>query len=258
MEHLVGIVLAAGHGSVTTAKESKLIQPVGGEPMVRAPVRLLRDGLGIKPTLVVINSRFGDHIRHALSEHPDEWFVYQEQRTGTAGATKECLPHIACLAPESRHAVVLYGDMPRWKAATIRGLVRHHVSQGNTITMFRIEVSGSMGGCFTNYGRILYDGDGRIIAVREPYEMSLDEVAQARYVSPSAWVFELRWLVRHLHDLRPHDRGDGFAHEYFLPDLVPLALRENKPVGEVDLPDAREALGVNTAEELQQVRACTE
>lgn len=258
MEELAGIVLAAGHGSLVPAQhQTKLIEEVRNRPMVCRPVQLLRDELKLSPTLVVTNSRFGQQIRDAIKPHPQQWLIHQPERTGTAGAVLACLPSLRQLARTSKHAVVLYGDMPCWQTSSISGLLQQHVANQATISMFRIDLRGAYGKHVQNFGRILHDESGRIMAVREPYEMTAMELAQACYVNPSAWVFDLSWLEKHLLLLKPHDKSDGFAHEYWLPDLVPVAVEQNRLVIEVDLPDAREALGINTLEELQEVRTLT-
>lgn len=258
MEKIVGIVLAAGHGSLVPAQhQTKLIEKVRNCPMVCRPVQLLRDELGLSPTLVVTNSRFGQQIHDAIKPHPQQWLVHQPERTGTAGAVLECLRSLQRFAQSFEHAVILYGDMPCWRTASVATLIRYHISHQATISMFRIDLRGAYGKYVQNFGRILHDESGRIIAVREPYEMTKAELAQACYVNPSAWVFNLPWLEEHLLLLKPHDKGDGFAHEYWLPDLIPMAVEQNCLVIEVDLPDAREALGVNTLEQLQEVRTLT-
>ena len=258
MDQIVGIVLAAGHGSlVPTKHQTKLIEEIKSRPMVCRPVQLLRNELRLTPTIVVTNSRFGQQIREAIKPHPSQWLVHQPERTGTAGAILACLPSLRQLARKSKHAVILYGDMPCWRTESIATLIQAHLNRRATISMFRIDLRGTFGKYVKNFGRILHDESGRIIAVREPYEMTATELAQAHYVNPSAWVFDLLWLEKHLPLLKPHDKGDGFAHEYWLPDLVPVAVEQNCLVLEVDLPDAREALGVNTLEELQEVRTLT-
>jgi bifunctional UDP-N-acetylglucosamine pyrophosphorylase/glucosamine-1-phosphate N-acetyltransferase len=255
MKSVAGIVLAAGHGSVATLQnQSKLVEVVAGEPMVRRPVQILRDELKLSPTLVVVNTRFGGQVCQALADHPADWFVHQPERTGTAGAVKECLPQLIFDAADCDHVVVAYGDMPCWKPRTIANLVKQHIESDSILSMLRIDLRGEFAKYVENFGRILYDEHGDIIAVREPYEMTAEELAKARYVNPSAWVFDLRWLEEHLPHLEPHDKGDGFAHEYWLPDLVPMAVKQGRKILSIDLPDAREALGVNTLQQLEEVR----
>ncbi len=253
MKNVVGIVLAAGHGSVATLMNiSKLVEMVDNKPMVCRPVQILRDELKL-PTLVVTNERFFEQITDALDCHPKDFFVHQSDRTGTAGAVKECLPKLATFKG-IKHVVVLYGDMPCWKTNTICKLIENHIQRNAVLSMFRIDLRGKFSFCVENFGRILYGENGNIIAIREPYEMKAEELNSARYVNPSAWVFNLSWLKENIPHLRPHDKGDGYAHEYWLPDLVLLAVNQKKEIVSVELADAREALGVNTLQDLNFVR----
>lgn len=257
MKNVAGIVLAAGHGSVATLmNKSKLVEVVAGKPMVCRPVQILRDELKLM-TLVVTNNRFESQIRNALHDHLKDCFIHQPDRTGTAGAVKECLSKLSGLA-EIEHVIVLYGDMPCWKTDTIRRLVENHIKQNAVLSMLRIDLRGKFASCVENFGRILYDKKGKIIAVREPYEMAAKELKMARYVNPSAWVFNLNWLKINLPHLKPHNKGDGHSHEYWLPDLVLIAFEQKKKIASIELDDAREALGVNNLEQLGFVRQIME
>ena len=109
----------------------------------------------------------------------------------------------------------------------------------------------------SQFGRILHDASGKIIAVKEPYQMDDTDHAQwqnCQRVNPSAWVFNVDWLMDNIQHLQPHDKGDGFAPELWLPDLVPLAVAQDKLVLELPLADYYEALGVNALSDLVRVR----
>jgi bifunctional N-acetylglucosamine-1-phosphate-uridyltransferase/glucosamine-1-phosphate-acetyltransferase GlmU-like protein len=207
---------------------------------------------------VIVNGRYGDDIRSSLSDHPEDHFVHQSERSGTAGAVKLVLDVIGKNHKHDAfgHMVVLYGDMPCWRRESIEYLVTSHLEHQHhpAISMFGIQLNNCCPELVRRYGRILYDADGELIGIREPYEMTADELCRARTVNPSAWVFDLAWLRDAIALLRPHDKGDGFAEEYWLPDLAPLAIRDRRVINVLPLTDPREALGVNTLEELFEVQ----
>lgn len=259
------VILAAGHGAIAPGR-SKLIEAVGDKPMVSWIFDLVNRDLNIAPVWVVVNGKnqgFSEQVRQSLvaninNGHPKPSFVSQPERTGTAGAIGCVLPNIV----NCGHILVLYGDMPCWQADSIARLVDSHLvaasSRGAVISMFSIQLGSSCPETVKAYGRILRDSSGEIIGVREPYEMTEDELAATRSVNPSAWVFDHRWLRANIAYLPPHSKCDGFADEHWLPELVPIAFKQGLTVNEVALDDPREALGVNTIEDLNQVRAFLE
>lgn len=254
------VILAAGHGAITPGR-SKLVEAVGDKPMVSRVYDLVNRDLNIAPVCVVVNGKnpmFSEQVRGALvnglNGHPRPVFVAQPERTGTAGAIALALPAIV----DCRHVLILYGDMPCWRAGSIARLVDSHLeaaSRGAVISMFSIRLGSSCPATVKTYGRILRDPSGAIIAVKEPYQMTSDDLAATRSVNPSAWVFDHGWLRANIAHLPYHSRGDGFADEQWLPELVPIACQQGRAINEVELCDPREALGVNTIEDLDQVRA---
>lgn len=254
-----GLVLAGGWGSVRGGR-SKLLEPIdppNGLPMVVRVTRLLQNLVGSQSTHVVINHRYGTQIRHVLERHGMQQFVVQSDRTGAAGAVRESLPVIVRTGdPSLRHLLVLYGDMPLWRPISIARLLACHLAtEGDApISMFSIAIEVGCPEMVRRFGRILRDAQGTIIGIREPFCMESGELAVTKTVNPSAWVYDLSWLQEALPLLHPHDRGDGYTPEYWLPDLVEVAVRQGRHVNEVRLADPSEAMGVNTLEELQEVR----
>lgn len=249
MGTVAGIVLAGGYGCLAQPTESKLVAVAGNQPIVRRPVHILSRELRLSPTMVVTNSDYDDQVRRVLADY-ELLYAVQTKRIGAAGAVGLCLPQLQT----QTDVVVLYGDMPCWKPNTIRNLLLQHLARRSIITMFRIDLRGSYGQLVRNFGRILYDAAGQLIGVREPYELTQAELAKTCFVNPGAWVFNMQWLRAQLPQLPPHDKGDGFPHEYWLHDLVPMALAQQQLITQVDLLDAREALGVNNVSELETVQ----
>lgn len=250
-----GVVLAAGYGSLD-GNTSKLVAPIGRNgsqcPMVCAPARLMRNGLGL-PTTVVVNPLYRDSIKDALTGiiEPHD-LVVQPDRFGTAHAVEITLQHLAARNGQSwRHLVVLYGDMPLWRTSTIQMLLEMHHDTRPTpaISHLHINLTESSLDTVRRFGRVLRDRSGRILAIREPHEMTAAEAAAVTMVNPSAWVFSVPWLSANLHRLQPHCKGDGYAAECWLPDLVALASEQEAPMLSIPLGDETEAVGVNNANE---------
>lgn len=250
---VVGIVLAAGYGWITSPEKSKLVEqliPDNGPTIVGRAVSLFQR-VRINP-LLVINDKFSQQIRQVVigvGIDPRD-FIIQEQRAGTAQAVKLCFPYIG--RHEGNHLLVLYGDMPLWHHQTIKSLLMNHLMAGNNpvISMFSITISRGCPQAVKQFGRILRNERGHIIGVKEPYEMSPEEIEGARTVNPSAWVFNRSWIEENISCLPFHEKGDGFAPEQWLPDLVLLAHQQGRVVNEVPLTEVWQAVGVNTRREL--------
>ena len=103
------------------------------------------------------------------------------------------------------------------------------------------------------YGRIIRGEAGQILRIVEPVDARNGELS-ATTVNPSLWIWESAWLARNLDKVVPRERPDGRVAERYLPPLVGMAVEQGKLVAELPLRDPREALGVNTIEELQHVR----
>src|SRR3989344_4352585 len=148
------------------------------------------------PTVVVVNDLYQEQVKKELfcSDH----FVVQRERVGHGGAVRMCLPFIPLLEKHYSmvvsKVVVLYGDMPLWRPDSIRRLIEGHAISSAVVSMFSIYVKAGCPDMVERYGRILKDSAGRIIGVREPYQLSREEIMAASAVNPSAWVFDRSWL----------------------------------------------------------------
>lgn len=252
----LGIVLCGGHGFITDSSKAKVVESVfvNGQqiPMVRIPFDILKNGLEIKTVLLVINGRFGEQVMRVIGDN-EAIFVSQPTRTGTGGAIELCLPIIKILENRYQrryqHLVVLYGDMPCFRVKSIWNLLTSHLSSVNkpVISMFSVPAEKF------DYGRIIWR-NGQIVAVKEPYEMTADDLIGADACNPSAWVYDLKWISRNLCALPWHDKGDGHSREKFLPDLVASACRQKKSINIIPLDDANEAMGVNNMEQYVAVK----
>ncbi|MDP3244482.1 MAG: NTP transferase domain-containing protein [bacterium] len=254
-----GVVLAAGYGHLGDPEKSKLVATVGKDvPMVARVVDLLEKDLRLA-TFVVVSEKFFSSICGALPDFQGR-FIVQTARQGTAGALRLVLSEIG---KKFRHLVVLYGDMPCWRPESIQSLLDSHLrAEGKpVISMFYISL-GDSGHCpcpaaIMNYGRIAWNDNGKIAGIYEPNQ-PFPPFLQISGVNPSAWVYDVFWvqniLERLEENLTPHDKGDGHSSEFWLPDLVVLAQKQGKTVNIVELTEPIEALGVNTMEDLENVR----
>lgn len=257
-ENTIGVVLAGGYGALRPGV-SKLVESVSvtlEKPMISCVVDVFQK-LNI-PTVIVINTVNKDQVMGAL-RHCDN-FIIQEKRVGNGGAVRLCLPFISALEKKMTKTiatiVVLYGDMPLWKSGSIQRLLESHVRSSAAISMFSVHIRKNCPEMVGKYGRILRNSEGRIIGVREPYQLTQKEITETVTANPSAWMFSRKWLEKNIDLLTPHDMGDGHPPEYWLPDLVEIASSQGQCINEVPLEEFWQAMGVNTHKELEEVRVC--
>jgi len=235
--HLV--VLAAGKGTRMKSRLPKVLHEAAGLPLVEYVLRAA-DSLDPASTTVVVGHR-ADHVQAALGKRLGLRFALQEPQLGTGHALMQAEPH---LRGAGGTVVLLYGDVPLLRPATLRALVDAHRAHGATATVITAHVADPRG-----YGRIVR-ANSRIVGIVEEKdateaERAIDEVNSGIYA------FDLRPLFTSVASLRA---GDAQG-EYYLTDLVRAYVDRGLTVETLTLDDPREITGVNSRKELADVTA---
>ncbi len=233
------VILAAGQGSRMKSDLPKVCHPLAGEPMIRHVVRTARS-LGEKVTVVVGHG--AETVENALSDLGDPIrFVRQEEQLGTGHAVMQALPHIG----HDERVLVLYGDVPLIGAETLKPLLAP--AQQQALTLLTADLADP-----TGYGRILRDSAGAITGIVEQKDataeqLTVREVNTGFVALPGA----------RLHDWLPRLSNDNAQGEYYLTDLVGLAVADQVPVSAVQPADIDETRGVNNRVQLADLeRRC--
>ena len=220
----------------------KVLHRAGGLPLIE---HVLRAADTLPPaTTVVIVGHAASQVTGALAHRPGLRFALQEPQLGTGHALLQAEPH---LAGQCGTVVLLSGDVPLLRPATLRALVDTHTSRRAAATVLTARVARPQG-----YGRIVRDAShgGRIAAIVEDRdttdaERAIDEINSGIYA------FALEPLFAALQAI-----GAANAQgEYYLPDLVRIYRDRGLAVETVSLDDSREILGVNSRRELADVTA---
>ena len=256
------VVVAAGYGSFRTengAPVPKVVELVRNIPMIAYPLRNARE-IGIRRVAVVLNPRDAGTVVKAIEyairigvvSHMPE-IVIQPSRAGSADAVLGAIPMLR--KGRIRTALITYGDMPMWSAHTFRRVV-DATSDGSTVTMVTV-VRNERFAPLERYGRIVRRRDGgirRVIEVDDPM-ITKEDLAKPR-VNPSLWAWDMDWLEDAIPRIVPFKKTDGYGDERYMPPLIGMVVDERRMVSEVPLHAAqsREALGVNTPEELRRLQ----
>ena len=223
------VVLAAGKGTRMHSRLPKVLHALGGKPLlahVLDRARTLRAG-----RTVVVYGHGGDAVPAGFAD-PALKFVLQEPQLGTGDAVRQALPHLL----PGGSTVILYGDVP---------LTRHETLARLTTTPSGLSLLTAQLDDPTGYGRIVRDTDGTILRIVEegdatPNERKIREINTGMLCAPTARLGE--WLEKLT--------NRNAQKEYYLTDIVTLAIASKTPVSAVHPAQTWEILGVNSKEQL--------
>ncbi len=243
MKHVSAIVLAAGMGTRMRSKTAKVLHPVAGRPMVWYVLSVARHVADAR--VVAVLGRRAEWFR-ALLEHARPAFgscdhVTQPRPLGTAHAVRQAESVVMRGGKAaSRHCLIVNGDTPLLTRETVTRLVARHQQTKAALTMLTACLPNPKG-----YGRVVRGRDGRIVTVVEERDAGRAERA-IREVNVGTYVVETPFLFRALAKIRPRNA----QREYYLTDLIGLAVAGGRPVTGVRASDASECVGINSRRQL--------
>jgi bifunctional UDP-N-acetylglucosamine pyrophosphorylase/glucosamine-1-phosphate N-acetyltransferase len=227
---LVVVVLAAGQGKRMHSALPKVLHRLAGRPLL-AHVLAAARSLQPQRTLIV-HGHGGAEVRAAFDGADLEW-VEQAEQLGTGHALAQALPKV----PKDAQVLVLNGDVPMVRAETLRRLVQ---SSKNGLAICTSDLSDPSG-----YGRVVRDARRRVRCIVEekdatPKERRIREwyagFLAAGAPRLSAWIAKLK--------------PANAQKEYYLTDVIGLAVRDRVPVETVKAEDPWEVAVVNSRHEL--------
>ncbi|MBA3563707.1 MAG: bifunctional UDP-N-acetylglucosamine diphosphorylase/glucosamine-1-phosphate N-acetyltransferase GlmU [Gammaproteobacteria bacterium] len=230
------IILAAGQGTRMHSDLPKVLQPLAGRPLL-AHVIELAEGVG-GDAVYVVYGHGGEQVREALADHDVRW-VPQAEQFGTGHAVMQAMPDI----PDEHLVLVLYGDVPLVSRLTLGALLK---AAGDDV----LAVLTTEHGDPTGYGRIVRGEDASVRRIVEEKDAS-PEVAAIREINTGLLASPAARLRKWLDAL---DK-DNTQREYYLTDIVALAVADGCTVNAVRTPASDEVLGVNDKLQLAEVES---
>ncbi len=230
---LTVVVLAAGRGERMRSDVPKVLQPLAGRSILS---HVLDTAEALEPTTVnVVYGHGGEAVRQAFADREIDW-THQAEQLGTGHALVQALPGI----PAEHRILVLCGDVPLVSLESLRVLLNKAGPAGVGLLTAMVDAPGG-------YGRVLRSDAGTVEAVVEdadatPDERAVNEINTGIVVLPAASA--RRWLDA-LHD------GNAQG-EFYLTDVIAMAVAEGQPVAGVAVADAGEAMGINDRTQLAQ------
>ena len=215
----------------------KVLHPLVGQPLIE---HVLQAADEISPSTVTLVIGHGaELVRSDMGNRPNVDFVVQEPQLGTAHALQQAEPR---LAGRQGTVVLLSGDVPLLRGATLRRLVEAHQAAKAAATVVTAIVDRPYG-----YGRIVRT-KGRIARIVEERDAS-PELRQIREINGGIYAFDLAPLFDALRGIA----SQNAQGEYYLTDLIAIYRRRKLPVETLVVDNPQEIRGINSRTELAEV-----
>lgn len=228
------IILAAGEGKRMFSERPKVLHPIGGKPML---MRVLETARQLNPAAIhLICGHKAKDLQESIVEQDIHW-IKQANQLGTGHAVLQALPFI----PPEAQVLILSGDVPLIESATLLALIR--ASEKASLALLTAVVENPFG-----LGRILRDTQGQIRAIREEKDASEAEKQTKEIYSGICATYATnlkKWLSQ--------INNSNAQGEYYLTDIVTLAVQEKIAVESVLAAHNYEIQGINNRAQWQQV-----
>lgn len=218
------VILAAGEGKRMKSARPKVLMPLAGRPMLGHVIDTARS---LSPAAIhIVYGHGGDQVRAAFAD-PDLSWIRQDQQLGTGHAVKLAMAAV----PDDARVIVLYGDVPLISRRTLENLL----GSTNELTALITQLEVPYG-----YGRIVRDGIGRVRAIVEEKDCTIEQRA-ITWVNSGILVADARRLRVWLNNLS----DDNAQHEYYLTDIYAQADEEGQPADACECNNSQEVFGAN-------------
>jgi bifunctional UDP-N-acetylglucosamine pyrophosphorylase / glucosamine-1-phosphate N-acetyltransferase len=232
------ILLAAGQGTRMKSAAPKVLHSLCGKPMLWYVLEAVKTVATEKPVVVVGHG--AEQVKSFVGENAD--CVVQEPQLGTAHAA---LQAEGLLKGKSDYVLVLYADMPLLRGETYKRLFEAQHGNLGPFSLLTVMSDDPRG-----FGRIVRGPQGEVEAIVEEY-VATPEQLNIRELNVGAYCFRSEWLWEAL----PRIQKNPLKGEYFLTDVMELAVMDHLPVQAVIHDDLIETIGINTRVHLAEAEA---
>jgi bifunctional UDP-N-acetylglucosamine pyrophosphorylase / glucosamine-1-phosphate N-acetyltransferase len=237
MKEVHVVVLAAGQGTRMKSELPKVLHKIAGHTLIEHVLRSAKP-IGAATTSIVVGYK-AELVKEHLRSDPGLAFAVQEPQLGTAHALQQVEP---ILAGRAGTVVLLSGDVPLLRTATLEALVQRHCGAQAAATVVTATVDRPFG-----YGRIVRS-KGAIVRIVEERDAS-PEQRHIKEINSGIYAFDLASLFDALRGIS----SKNAQGEFYLTDLIALYRRRKLVVDTLLIEDPREIRGINSRTELAEV-----
>jgi bifunctional UDP-N-acetylglucosamine pyrophosphorylase/glucosamine-1-phosphate N-acetyltransferase len=231
------VILAAGMGTRMKSESAKVLHDLGGYPLIQWALNAGWEATGREPVLVI--GPDAEDIR-AIAKNQAA-FVEQPERLGTGHAVMQAKK---VLQGKSDLILVTYADMPLLRIETLKRLIKAQEESEARIALLTLISDNPRG-----FGRIIRNNSGEVIGIVEEADATTEQLEIKEY-NAGTYCFRADWLWENLPRLPKSVKG-----EYYLTDMVAMAVEDGGAVASVIVDDEDELIGVNTRVHLAEAHA---
>ncbi|MEO6423715.1 MAG: bifunctional UDP-N-acetylglucosamine diphosphorylase/glucosamine-1-phosphate N-acetyltransferase GlmU [Candidatus Nitrotoga sp.] len=226
------VILAAGKGQRMHSDKPKVLHSLAGRPLLQ---HVLDTSIQLSPEMTcVVYGHGGEAVPQAMSQYEAD-FILQEPQLGTGHAVQQALT----LLSEGTFTLVLYGDVPLIQPGTLKKMLEMQES----LTLLTTKLSNP-----TGYGRIVRDSVGNVKCIVEEKDATTEQRA-LHEVNTGILSVPTNLLRVWLSELR-NENAQG---EYYLTDIVGMAVAQGIEVHTVQPAQGWEVVGVNSKMQLAEL-----
>lgn len=243
MSNLRIVILAAGQGKRMGGDLPKVLIPLKGRPMLSYLLKSVAES-GVDASPVVVIGKGADQVKEAFGSVCT--YVLQEQRLGTGHAVKTAQPVLST----ATDVMVLYGDHPLISPELIKGLATSHLNSQEVFTMatFVAPDFKDWRSEFQYFSRLIRDSAGKVVQDVQIQDATPEQLS-VKELNPCYFCFKADWLWENLAKLETNNA----QQEYYLTDLIKMAIAQGHTINTVQIKNITEALGINTPQQFEAI-----
>lgn len=232
------LILAAGQGTRMKSETPKVLHKVCEKSMLEHVLNAAKDS-GTDENVIVVGHGAEEVIEKTESQGLT--FVHQKQQLGTGHAVMMA-EHVL---PEEGLVLILCGDTPLITKETLQEFIAYHIETENSVSVLTAVFENPYG-----YGRIVKDPQVGLLKIVEEKDAN-DEEKKIKEINSGMYCFDAAFLKKHLKQIT-NDNAQG---EYYLTDLIEIAVRQEEKTGSYPVKNRDEIMGVNTRVQLAAAEA---
>jgi bifunctional UDP-N-acetylglucosamine pyrophosphorylase/glucosamine-1-phosphate N-acetyltransferase len=221
------VILAAGKGTRMKSNRPKILHEIAGQSMLSHVIKTANK-LNCD-CLHVVTGHGAELVAKEFADHKAINFIAQEQQLGTGHAVQQCLPHLQ----DDSITLILYGDVPLIATETLTRLLGH--VDDNALGLLTIEMEEP-----TGYGRIVRDEKNAVKNITEQKDAT-DKEREIKEVNTGIVAVTTKSLQKWL----PKLSNNNIQGEYYLTDIIAMAVADNVAVITENPNNEWEVIGVN-------------
>ncbi len=237
MNPLAAVVLGAGRGTRMNSPLAKVLHPLLEKPLLAYVLETVRDLHPDRVVLVVGHQ--SDRVRQSFPEKDLE-YVLQEEQLGTGHAVQQTEKVLDGFEGD---IIILCGDMPFIKTASLQALLEKHWQSVAACTMLTLKNN-----TIRDFGRIVRDQSNKVQRIVEAKDATENEM-RVDELNTGVYCFNKNLLFKALSNIDNTRNSQG---EFYLTDTIEYLVTEGHLVETVQTTDAMEFLGINTPQDLEK------